>query len=79
MNNLNNMTFEEAMAQLELLVKEMEEGGLSLDETLACYEQAMALVRHCNSKIEAAEQKIRLLVTAEDGSVTDRPLDSNEA
>ena len=79
MSNVNNMTFEEAMTGLEALVKKMEDGCLSLDETLACYEEAMALVRYCNSKIEDAEKRVRLLVTAEDGSVTDRPFDSDEA
>ena len=79
MSIVNNMTFEEAMATLEALVKKMEDGGLSLDETLASYEEAMALVRYCNTRIEDAEQRIRLLVTGEDGSVTDRPFDGDEA
>ena len=77
--DLNKMTFEDAMGRLELLVKKMEDGGLSLDEMLACYEEAMTLVRYCNAKIEDAEQKIRLLVSAEDGTVTDAPFDGNEA
>ena len=77
MSIANNITFEAAMARLEELVSKIEAGGLTLDETLACYEEAMRLVRFCNTKIDDAEQRIRLLVTAEDGSVTDAPFESN--
>ena len=73
----NNITFEAAMARLEELVSKIEDGGLSLDETLACYEEAMGLIRFCNTKIEDAEQRIRLLVKTEDGAVTDTPFDGN--
>ena len=77
MSKTNNMTFEAAMARLEELVSKIEAGGLTLDETLACYEEAMGLVRYCNSKIEDADQRIRLLITAEDGSVTDAPFEND--
>ena len=69
----NKMTFEEAVSKLEELVSRMESGGLTLDESLAAYEEAMALVRLCSSRISEAELKVKQLVEASDGSISDKP------
>lgn len=73
------MTFEEAMLSLEDIVKKLESGGLSLDESLSSFEEAVKLVRFCNDKLESAEQRVRILVEGEDGSVTDAPFDTSDA
>ena len=73
------MTFEEAMLSLEDIVKKLESGGLSLDESLSSFEEAVKLVRFCNDKLESAEQRVRILVAGEDGSVTDAPFDTSDA
>ncbi len=73
------MTFEEAMLSLEDIVKKLESGGLSLDESLSSFEEAVKLVRFCNEKLESAEQRVRILVEGEDGSVTDAPFDTSDA
>jgi len=73
------MTFEEAMLSLEDIVRKLENGGLSLDESLASFEEAVKLVKFCNEKIEAAEHKVKLLVENKDGSVTDVPFDVSDA
>ena len=75
----NTLTFEKAMLSLEDIVKKLESGGLSLDESLQSFEEAIKLVRFCNEKLEAAEQKVRILVEGEDGSVSDAPFDTNDA
>lgn len=72
------MTFEEAMLSLEDMVKKLEGGGLSLYEALSSFEEAVKLVRFCNEKLENAEQKVRILVEGEDGSVTDAPFDIDD-
>ena len=73
MNNNDNITFEEAVARLEQIVRSMEEGKLSLDDSLKAFEEGIALVRFCNGKLDAAEQRVRILLTGEDGTMTTAP------
>ncbi|MBO5879620.1 MAG: exodeoxyribonuclease VII small subunit [Clostridia bacterium] len=73
------MSFEEAFSQLEDIVKKLEGGGLSLDESLEAFEKAVKLVKLCNEKIEKAEAKVKILVEGADGSVTDAPFDVTDA
>ncbi len=55
--------FEEALAELEQLVEEMERGDLSLEESLKSFERGIALTRHCQESLQAAEQKVTMLST----------------
>ena len=64
--------FEDAMERLEEIVRKLESGSSTLDESVALYEEAVKLTKICNEKLECAEQKVRLLVTDFDGSVTDK-------
>ena len=73
------MTFEEAMLSLEDMVKKLESGDLSLDESLSSFEEAVKLVRFCNEKLESAEQRVRILVEGKDGCVSDAPFDTDDA
>ena len=74
-----NLSFADALAELEDIVRRLESGGLSLDDSLVAFEDAVKLVKLCNSKIESAEQKVRLLVEGADGAVTDKPFDTADA
>jgi exodeoxyribonuclease VII small subunit len=56
-----DITFEAALAQLESLVERMESGELSLEESLASFEQGVALTRSCEKALSDAEQKVRIL------------------
>ena len=67
------MTFEEAMLSLEDIVKKLESGNLSLDDSLKAFEEAIALVKLCNSRLENAEQQVRILTEGADGVVSDAP------
>ena len=58
--------FESALEELEGLVERMEEGELSLEESLETYERGIALSRACQKSLDAAEQRIRIL-TEKDG------------
>ena len=69
----DNITFEQAVARLEEIVRAMEEGKLSLDDSLAAFEEGIALVRFCNGRLDSAEQRVRILMTVADGSVTSAP------
>ncbi len=61
--------FETAMRELETLVEKMEQGDLSLEESLKQYERGMKLTRHCQSMLESAELKIKML--GKNGELTD--------
>jgi exodeoxyribonuclease VII small subunit len=59
-----DLSFEDAMAQLELLVGRMEEGGLSLSDAVASYERGMGLAAYCTDLLDSAELRIREIDTA---------------
>jgi exodeoxyribonuclease VII small subunit len=55
------LTFEQARAELERIVAELESGRASLEDALALWERGERLYRHCVSKLEAAEGRIEEL------------------
>ena len=62
--------FEEALARLEAIVAQLENGGLSLEESMAQFEEGMRLNKLCQVKLREAEQKIERLVRKDDGSLS---------
>ena len=61
MSDIEDLTFEQAFAELEETVRKLEEGGLALEESLALFERGQALAAHCNAQLDQAELKIRQL------------------
>ena len=53
--------FESALAELDTIVKKMEEGDLTLEKSMELYERGLQLSRFCHSTLEAAERRIELL------------------
>ena len=53
--------FESASAELEAIVKQMEEGDLSLEKALQLYERGVQLSRFCHSRLEEAERRLEIL------------------
>lgn len=76
---MNKNDFESSLSELDLIVKRLEGGELTLDESIAAFEKAMSLVKVCNEKLEAAEQRVRILTESADGSVSDAPFDITDA
>ena len=68
------LAFEQALARLEVLVKEMEGGELSLDRMMACFEEGSRLVKVCETKLNEVEKKIEILVKKGDEKTT-QPFD----
>jgi exodeoxyribonuclease VII small subunit len=54
-------SFEDALSRLELIVQDLESKELSLEETLARYEEGSKLVQECRRRLDAAEQRIRTI------------------
>ncbi len=67
------MPFEAALARLEVIVKAMEGEAVSLDESLALYEEGITLVRRCTNELEAAEQRVQILQKTADGRIQPAP------
>lgn len=57
-----SVDFEEALDQLEELVEDMENGDLTLEESLKAFEQGIKLTRECQTALSQAEQKVQMLV-----------------
>ncbi|MCI4566854.1 exodeoxyribonuclease VII small subunit [Lysobacter sp. CFH 32150] len=63
--------FETSLDQLEQLVEKMEHGEMSLEESLAAYERGVGLYRKCQTALEQAELRVRLLSDPEDPSTAE--------
>ncbi|KAA2286263.1 exodeoxyribonuclease VII small subunit [Arenimonas fontis] len=58
--------FEQSLDELEKLVQKMEQGEMSLDESLAAYERGVGLYRQCQAALEQAELRVKLLTDPTD-------------
>lgn len=70
---VEKMSFEEALAELEGIVKKLEAGEAPLEESIAIYERGAALKAHCDAKLKSAELKVEQIVQGANGSVTIEP------
>lgn len=67
------MSFEEALAELEQIVRRLEAGQIKLDEALVCYERGAQLKQYCEKKLNEAQQRIDRIVIGPDGAVGTEP------
>lgn len=65
------LQFEEALQRLEEVVKKLEAGNVPLDAALSCYEEGIELIRLCNEKLDAAQQRVEAVHRTEGGFVTE--------
>ena len=61
MSDTSIKDFEAAIAELETIVKKLEEGDLALEQSLALYERGVQLSRFCHARLEDAEHRIEIL------------------
>lgn len=57
-----NISFESAMEELELIAKSLEKGDLNLDESVKQFEKGIKLSKKCNEILESAEKRISILI-----------------
>lgn len=74
-NSPEKLSFETAMAELETIVKNLETGKTSLEDSINAYERGIALKNHCETKLREAQSRIDKIVIKPDGSVSTVPLD----
>ncbi len=65
----NRMSFEEAMKKLEQIVTQIEEGKVSLEESIERYAEGITLIKQCRAILASAEQKVQLLAKGEGDQV----------
>ena len=70
--------FEESLQELEPIVQRLENGNLSLDESLALFEEGIKLSRLCSQRLDEAEKKVEILLKNENGSVSRQPFEPEE-
>jgi exodeoxyribonuclease VII small subunit len=63
MSEIEDLNFEEAFAELQLLVQQLEEGDLTLDQAMALFERGTVLAKQCNDRLDAAELKVQQLLS----------------
>ena len=73
------MKFETALGKLEEIVKQLEEGDLSLDDSLKMFEEGVKLSRVCSTKLAAAERRIEILMKSDEGKTEPIPFDPKDS
>ncbi len=71
-------TFEENMAELEEIAAKLENGDVTLDESLKLFERGIKLSKACQKKLEEAEKKVKILVGDSDGEMTEEDFEAAE-
>lgn len=72
--DVSNLSFEEALAELERIVRGLEGGQQKLEDAILAYERGTALRRHCETKLMEVEGRVAAIVES-GGTITLRPLD----
>ncbi len=70
------LSFEEALSELESLVKRLEDGKAKLDDAIAAYERGVFLKRHCEAKLREAEMRIQQIAINPAGEASATPFDA---
>ncbi len=75
-DDIAGLSFEDAMAQLEAIVRDLESGKGKLDDAVGAYDRGVRLRRHCDAKLAEAQAKIDKIVAGPDGLVGTEPFDA---
>jgi exodeoxyribonuclease VII small subunit len=75
--DIAGMSFEQALQELEQLVRRLEAGEVTLDESIQAYERGSQLKAHCERKLSEAQQKVETIARTAEGGVATRPFEGN--
>jgi exodeoxyribonuclease VII small subunit len=67
------MSFEDALAELEQIVRRLEAGQVKLDEAILSYERGAQLKQHCENKLNEAQQRVDRITIGPDGAISAEP------
>lgn len=66
-SKFETLSFEDAFKKLEQIADRLENGDITLDESMDVFEEGMALIKICNARLEKAESRLKKLIKDEDG------------
>jgi exodeoxyribonuclease VII small subunit len=75
MSNTKPKNFETSLEELERIVRELEQGELTLEKSLELFEQGVKLSRECQERLTQAERRIEILIRDNQGRASVRPFD----
>jgi len=73
--DIEKLSFEDALSELEKIVRRLEEGKGKLDDAIKAYERGSLLKRHCEAKLQEAQARVEKIVLGPDGATDVEPLD----
>ncbi|MBP9828738.1 MAG: exodeoxyribonuclease VII small subunit [Proteobacteria bacterium] len=79
MQTIEKLSFEEALSDLESLVRRLEEGKCPLDEAIKTFERGIGLKNHCDSMLKNARLKVEQILENSDGTASMKPFLNEEA
>ncbi len=74
-DDVTGLSFEDALAELERIVRGLEGGQQKLEEAITAYERGALLRRHCEAKLAQAEARVQAIVERADGGVSLKAMD----
>lgn len=74
--DISKLSFEEALGELEQLVRRLEDGKAKLDDAIGAYERGALLKRHCEAKLREAQARIEQIAVAANGTTTTSPFNA---
>ena len=74
-SDISDFSFEQASTELEKIVRTLEDGKVSLEDSVKIYERGITLKNHCDKKLNEAEAKVEKILIQKDGSAIIEPFD----
>ena len=74
----SDLSFEQALAELETIVASLESGKAPLEDSITAYERGVALKKQCENKLNEAQAKIEKITIGQDGTPTAQPFENKE-
>jgi exodeoxyribonuclease VII small subunit len=71
---ISSLSFEEALSELESIVRRLEEGSAKLDDAIAAYERGAALKRWCEAKLGEAQSRVDQILVGPRGDLAAEPI-----
>ncbi len=75
--DIARLSFEDALSELETIVRQLEDGKGELDQAIKTYERGARLKRHCEAKLQEAQIKVEKVVLGPGGAVAVEPADAD--
>ncbi len=73
MKPVSPLSFEKSLEKLESLIKTLESGELSLEDSIKAFEEGVSLAQNCSKKLDEAEKKVEILLHSKDGTAIKQP------